>query len=140
MEMHYIWWIAAAALAVVEMTTGSLYLLVIAAAAAAAGTLAWFGFDLSSQWACAVAVGMIGPLSLYQYKKRCASAQPKLSNNLDIGRIVDVLAWNADGSARVHYRGTQWDARLQDPSAARGAQMLIAGSESATFLLAPLTD
>ena len=60
MEMHYIWWIVAAALAVVEMTTGSLYLLVLALAAAAAGVLAWFGFDLSSQWACAVAMGVIG--------------------------------------------------------------------------------
>ena len=140
MEMHYIWWIVAAALSVVEMTTGSLYLLVLALAAAAAGVLAWFGFDLSSQWACAVAMGVIGPFLLHQYKKRCAQGPAKLNNNLDIGRTVDVLTWNADGSARVHYRGTQWDARLQDASAARGAQMLIVGSESATFLLAPLAD
>ena len=140
MEMHYIWWIVAAALAVVEMTTGSLYLLVLALAATAAGVLAWFGFGLSSQWACAVAMGVIGPFLLHQYKKRCATTQPKMDNNLDIGRTVDVLTWNADGTARVHYRGTQWDARLQDANATRGAQMKIVASENATFVLAPLAD
>ena len=140
MEMYYIWWIAAATLAVAEMTTGSFYLLVVAAAAAAAGTLAWFGFSLSSQWACAVAMGVIGPFLLHQYKKRCALNQPRMESNLDIGRTVDVLAWNADGSARVHYRGTQWDARLQDVSAKREAQMRIVASENATLVLAPIAD
>ena len=140
MEMYYIWWIAAATLAVAEMTTGSFYLLVFAAAAAAAGTLAWFGFSLSSQWACAVAMVVIGPFLLHQYKKRCALNQPRMESNLDIGRTVDVLAWNADGSARVHYRGTQWDARLQDVSAKREAQMRIVASENATLVLAPIAD
>ena len=140
MEMYYIWWIAAATLAVAEMTTGSFYLLVFAAAAAAAGTLAWFGFSLSSQWACAVAMGVIGPFLLHQYKKRCALNQHRMESILDIGRTVDVLAWNADGSARVHYRGTQWDARLQDVSAKREAQMRIVASENATLVLAPIAD
>ena len=85
MEMYYIWWIAAATLAVAEMTTGSFYLLVFAAAAAAAGTLAWFGFSLSSQWACAVAMGVIGPFLLHQYKKSCALNQLRMESNIDIG-------------------------------------------------------
>jgi hypothetical protein len=29
---------------------------------------------------------------------------------MDIGEILHVVAWNADGTADVHYRGARWTA------------------------------
>jgi len=50
-----------------------------------------------------------------------------------------VLAWlGAEGRARVHYRGTQWDARLVDLDAARETTMRIVATEGSTLLIAPL--
>ena len=64
---------------------------------------------------------------------------PKLGNNLDIGQTVDVLVWvGNEGRARIHYRGTQWDARLDDLSLERGERMRIIGAEGSTFILGAL--
>jgi len=30
--------------------------------------------------------------------------------NMDIGQTVHITAWNADGSAQVHYHGASWTA------------------------------
>ncbi len=35
---------------------------------------------------------------------------------LDVGQEVQVLAWNDNGTARVNYRGTQWDAAVASPA------------------------
>ena len=38
-------------------------------------------------------------------------AVPICPVNLDVGGTVQVPAWDADGSARIAYRGSHWEAR-----------------------------
>ena len=49
----------------------------------------------------------------YQVKKRKPtdpSARADRSVNLDVGEIVQIEAWNPDGTANVRYRGSNWTA------------------------------
>ncbi|MFI0545297.1 MAG: NfeD family protein [Brachymonas sp.] len=136
MNWQYWWWTAAIVLAVAEMATGTFYLLVIACAAAFSGLLAWLGLSELVQLAAASVSTVLGIVCIQLYKKRCARQAPKLGNNLDIGQTVEVLVWvGNEGRARVDYRGTQWDARLDDLSLERGERMRIIGAEGSTFIL-----
>ncbi len=138
LSWQYWWWTAAVVLAVAEMATGTFYLLVIAVAAVVAGIFAWAGLSPTWQLAIASFSTIAGLIALQQYKKRCMKKEPKLGNNLDVGQYVEVLAWvGNEGRARVHYRGTQWDARLDDLGAARNERMCIIGSEGSTLIIAP---
>jgi membrane protein implicated in regulation of membrane protease activity len=140
MAWQYWWWSAAIILAVLEMASGTFYLLVLAAAAVISGLTAWAGAGETVQLATASISTVAGLILVQQYKKHCARKTPKLGNNLDIGQTVEVLAWiGNEGRARVHYRGTQWDARLDDLSAERGEHMRIIGAEGSTFILAALS-
>ena len=139
MAWQYWWWSAAIALAVLEMASGTFYLLVLAAAALISGLLAWAGMGEVVQLAAASISTVVGIIAVQQYKKRCMRKAPKLSNNLDIGQTVEVLVWvGNEGRARVDYRGTQWDARLDDLSLERGQTMRIIGAEGSTFILGAL--
>lgn len=139
MAWQYWWWTAAIVLAVAEMATGTFYLLVLALAAALSGVLAWLGVGELLQLLAASISTIVGIVLIQQYKKRCARQTPKLGNNLDIGQTVEVLAWiGNEGRARVDYRGTQWDARLEDLQAERGERMRIIGAEGSIFILGPL--
>lgn len=136
MAWQYWWWSAAIILAVLEMASGTFYLLVLALAAVLSGVLAWLGASEATQLAAASLSTVAGLVALHQYKKRCVPKTPKLSNNLDIGQTVEVLAWiGNEGRARVHYRGTQWDARLEDLATERDERMRIIGTEGSTFIL-----
>ena len=59
-----------------------------------------------------------------------------LGASLDLGQSVRVLEWKDDGSARVNYRGTQWDAELSAPGVARAETMYIVGTRGSTLLVA----
>jgi membrane protein implicated in regulation of membrane protease activity len=140
MESQYLWWTAAIVLTVAEMATGTFYLLVIACAAALSGLLAWLGMGELAQLAAASISTVLGLVLIQLYKRRCARQAPKLGNNLDIGQTVEVLVWvGNEGRARVDYRGTQWDARLEDLSLERGDRMRIIGAEGSTFILGALS-
>lgn len=140
MAWQYWWWSAAIVLAVLEMASGTFYLLIVAVAAVLSGVLAWLGASEITQLAAASISTVLGLVALQQYKRRCACKSPKMSNNLDIGQTVEVLAWMGnEGRARVHYRGTQWDARLDDLSLERGERMRIVGTEGSTLILGALS-
>lgn len=137
MALQYLWWIAAAILVGVEMMTGTFYLLVVALACVAGGAIAVMGYDISWQWGAAALVEVLGTLAINRWKRTHAST-PKLSNNLDIGGKVSVLQWNEDGSARVAYRGTQWDAVLESPATPRREHMVIVDMRGALLVLGPV--
>jgi membrane protein implicated in regulation of membrane protease activity len=136
MALYYLWWIAAAVLVGVEMMTGTFYLLVVALACVAGGLVAYSGFDASWQWGVAAVIEVVGTVAIMQWKRKYA-AQPKLSNNLDIGARVSVLEWRIDDSARVTYRGTQWDAVLDSPATPKRDQMLIVDMRGTVLVLGP---
>lgn len=135
--MHYLWFIAAAILVGVEMMTGTFYLLVLAVAAVAAGVLAFVGVDFWWQVASGALVAVIGTYLLHEWKKKNAT-QPKLSANLDVGQRVRVNEWRDDGTARVMYRGSQWDAILESDITPKSEQMVIVGTRGSQLVLGAL--
>ena len=136
MALYYLWWIAAAILVGVEMMTGTFYLLIVALACAAGGLVAYSGFDASWQWGGAAVIEVIGTAAVVLWKKKFAT-QPRLSNNLDVGQRVSVLEWRDDDTARVSYRGTQWDAVLDSPATPKREHMVIMGMRGAQLVLGP---
>jgi membrane protein implicated in regulation of membrane protease activity len=136
MDLQYIWWIAAAILVGVEMMTGTFYLLIVALACVAGGATAALGLNVGWQWATAALVEVLGTLAVHRWKKSHAS-KPRLSNNLDIGQRVSVLEWRDDGTARVAYRGTQWDAVLDSASTPKREHMVIVDMRGAELVLGP---
>jgi len=106
-----LWWIAAGLLVAVELATGTFYLLMLAIGAVAGALAAHLGFGVSGQMLTGAIVGSAVVLAAYLVKRPKPgdpSARADRSVNLDIGETVQIEAWDADGTARVRYRGAQW--------------------------------
>ena len=43
--------------------------------------------------------------------------------------------WNADGTARVNYRGSTWDAELESPGVPRAATLYIVATRGSLLIL-----
>lgn len=109
------WWVAAGALVALELASGTFYLLMLALGAAAAALAAHAGLAGSSQIVVAALVGG-GATAVWHAKRASAPRSAPPSSNpdvqIDLGQRVHVGAWNADGSARVQYRGASWAVRF----------------------------
>jgi membrane protein implicated in regulation of membrane protease activity len=109
------WWIATGLLVAGELASGTFFLLMIAIGCAAAALAGHAGASFVVQVIVAAVVGG-GAVAAWRRQRRRAvapvapAANPDL--NLDVGERVHVDAWNADGTARVHYRGSAWNARF----------------------------
>lgn len=115
------WWVAAGVLVALELLTGTFYLLMLALGLAAAALAAHLSASLTTQWVVAALAGLMATVGWHWRRRRHPVAKPAASNadvNLDIGSPVWVSAWEADGSARVQHRGTQWTAWPAPGSAA----------------------
>lgn len=120
MAAHYIWFALAVVLVIAELATLTLYLLMLALAAAAAGIGALFDAGTGAQILIAALVTLVGFAVLRRLpygKVRRGAAATDPSVNLDIGQEVEVPAWDADGRARVPYRGAQWNVQLREGAA-----------------------
>lgn len=133
MSSYVVWWITGAVLVGVELATGTFYLLAIGAAFAIGGLAAWLGADVWMQFAIASVASVAGVALAHQLRKRLT--QPALMPGLDVGQTVKVIEWRADGTARVNYRGTQWDAELATPHTARLEIMVIKGTRGSVLVL-----
>ncbi len=134
MDPYVIWLVAALVLVGAEMLTGTFYLLVIAVGGATGGAAAWLGAGVTTQFIVASVVGLVGVALLNRWK----SVQPSretTEQSLDVGASVHVESWNEDGSARVLYRGTQWNARLVSAATPRTNPMYIHATEGSTLLI-----
>ena len=123
MSSHIVWWIMAALLVGVELATGTFYLLAVGAAFAVGGLAAWIGADIWLQFAIASVTSIIAVSLAHRWRKRVT--QPPLMRGLDQGQAVRVIEWREDGTARVQYRGSQWDAEVATPQTARLETMTI---------------
>jgi membrane protein implicated in regulation of membrane protease activity len=74
------------------------------------GVAAWLGGSTPIQLLIGGVLAVLGTVAAHQWRKRHATPAPQ--TGLDVGQEVQVLAWNDNGTARVNYRGTQWDAAV----------------------------
>jgi len=134
MSAYWIWWIAAAALVAAELLTGTFYLLVVGIALAFGGAAAWFDASVPLQWLIAAALGVIGTVMLQRWKRDLVLRTPA-QQGLDIGQMVQVQSWGPDGTARVAYRGSTWDAELAATGAPQAKTMYIAAMRGSVLIL-----
>ena len=123
------WWIAAGALVAGELATGTFYVLMLAIGCVVGALAGYAGISFFAQVVAAVVVG--GAAVLAWHRKRMndprVTVNPAANRdlNLDIGEQVHVDGWNADGTARVPYRGSAWNVRyVGDGPAAPGLHVI----------------
>ena len=135
-----LWWLLAGIVVVAELTTGTFYLLMVALGFAAAALAAHAGLAGAWQLVTAAVVGG-GATALWHWKRatypQSAPARENRDVNLDVGERVRVVAWEADGTARVQYRGSTWSARLQPGAAATPGEHRVTAVEGNWLVLAP---
>ena len=129
----WVWWILAAVLIGIELIVGTFYLLAVGIAVALGGVAALLGADKPMQFVVAAVLGVV--LTIAAHRFRLAKALPPLAAPLDVGQSVRVQRWNADGTARVAYRGSDWDAELAVPDTPRAETMYIVGTRANVLLL-----
>lgn len=133
MEPYVYWFMLALVLAGLEMATGTFYMLVLSGAMALGGVTALAGMELVMQMVMAGVTAIVGALVL----RRIKGARPAAvgSNSFDIGQPVKVLTWNADGTARVHYRGAEWDAAPESGDTPREGMLYIKAMQGSKLIL-----
>lgn len=123
-----LWFVCAVVALIAEFLTGTFYLLVVSLALAGGGLAALSGLGAVAELAVASLTGIIGLWLVTRWKKRHASPrQPR--RDPDFGQPVRIVSLAGNGLARVHYRGTEWDAELLDETLASGQTGYIAGSD-----------
>jgi membrane protein implicated in regulation of membrane protease activity len=134
------WWVAAGIAVAAELATGTFYLLMIALGLAAAAVAAHLGLGSTAQ----IVIGALvagGATALWHWHRasqpRSAPARENRDVNLDIGERVHVTHWADDRTARVHYRGSHWTARLQDGADAAPGEHVVVAVEGNWLVLAP---
>ena len=133
MSVEWAWWIFAAVLVGAELLTGTFYLLAVGLAVAFGGIAAFAGASLPVQFTVAGVLGVV--LTIVAHRMRLARATPPPQPSLDIGQAVRVERWNADGTARVSYRGTSWDAESVTPDVPQAATMYIVATRGSRLVL-----
>lgn len=133
MSTFWIWWIAGAVLIGAELLTGTFYLLAVGVAAVIGGVAAWLGAGVAWQFVIAGVLGMV--LTIAAHRWRLSRATPAPDPGLDIGRAVQVVTWNEDGSARVAYRGSTWNAELESSAVSRAAPLYICATKGSVLVL-----
>jgi membrane protein implicated in regulation of membrane protease activity len=108
-----IWWLLTGGAVAVELLTGTFYLLMLAIGLGAAAVAAHLGMGLVVQLVVAAVVGGGAVVVWHLQQGRKGADLPAQANpnvNMDIGEILQVSTWNADGTADVQYRGARWTA------------------------------
>jgi len=135
------WWIVAGVLVAIELATGTFYLLMLALGAVAAAVAQMAGMTATAQVVAAALVGG-GATALWHLRRarhpRSAPAESNPDVLLDIGQTVKVDQWRADGTARVLYRGSEWDAQLAPQQPAQAGPHRIVAVHGNRLELAPL--
>ena len=110
-----LWWLLTGLAVAVELVTGTFYLLMLALGLAAGALAAHMGASMTAQILAAATIGVGALLAWNAWRRKHNAPQPAAANqdvNLDIGQTVHVDRWLPDGTAHVHYRGTDWTVEL----------------------------
>ena len=123
------WWIAAGVLVAGELMTGTFYVLMLAIGCVFGALAGYANISFFAQVIVAVVVGGAAVLTWDRKRMRNPSRVAPAANrdiNLDNGEQVQVDGWNADGTARVPYRGSAWNVRYIGDGAAVPGMHVIA--------------
>jgi membrane protein implicated in regulation of membrane protease activity len=135
-----LWWLAVGALVAAELATGTFYLLMLALGAAAGAMAAYAGVDSQAQITTASVVGG-GAVVVWHFvrklRPKAAPAERNRDVNIDIGRRLHVGAWDAEGTARVSYRGAQWAVRYAGDGAPAAGEYVIVALDGNELRVAP---
>lgn len=133
MESYIYWFVLGLILLGLEMATGTFYLLMVSIGMTVGGLAALLGADVVWQlMLCAITV-VAGTLILRRRKR--SFNDPAEDASFDIGQPVKIIHWNDNGTARVAYRGAEWDAELQSADAPRDGQFYIAAMHGSGLVL-----
>ena len=136
-----LWWIAAGLLVAAELLTGTFYLLMLAIGGVAGALAAHAGASLSTQIVVAALVGGVAVAGCYLVRRRRPgdpSARAERSVNLDVGEIVHVDGWAADGTAQIRYRGAPWTVMHRPGIAPRPGPHRVAELVGSRLLVDPI--
>ena len=123
MAINRDWFLLALVLLGLEMATGTFYLLVVSLAMVIGGGAALLGLGLPAQMVLAALSGVVGTFILRRWKG--GHAGNAASQSFDTGQPVRVLSWREDGTARVFYRGAEWDAETEGEDIKRDGKFFI---------------
>jgi membrane protein implicated in regulation of membrane protease activity len=133
MEIYIYWFLLALVLVGLEMVTGTFYLLVVAIALAVGGLTALLTGGIAWQLLFSAITGIAGTIILRRWKSTRPTEAPGAS--LDIGLPVKILKWNDNGTARVFFRGAEWDAELESADTPREGTLYIAAVRGSGLVL-----
>ena len=137
------WWLAAGALVLAELFVGSFYMLMLALGCVAGALAAHGGVGYSMQMVVAAVVGA-GTTAVWHYRRaRAPRSAPVESNrdaNLDIGQTLQVQVWDAQGKARVGYRGSDWNVEFRGPGTPAPGPHVIVAVQGNRLIVAPVTN
>lgn len=133
MAPYIYWFLLAVGLVMLELATGTFYMLVLALALGIGGFAAMFGLSEPVQYSLSAIAGVLGTLILQHWRRGKVRATPVQS--LDVGQAVQSIAWNKDGSARVVYRGTEWNAEPESADLPQEGTFYIKAMRGSTLIL-----
>ena len=133
MELYVYWYLIALLLLGLEMATGTFYLLVLSLSMMMGGSAAYYGVSLVWQLIVCALMAVTGVFILRRWKS--VPVKEVASASLDIGQPVKVIKWHENNSARVFYRGAEWDAELVSADLPRDAALYIAAVKGSILVL-----
>ncbi|GAB1387759.1 NfeD family protein [Melaminivora sp.] len=141
LEASTLWWLMAGLAVIVELLTGTFYLLMLAFGLAGGALAAHAGLGPTAQLLIAATLGT-ATVSLAYFLRRQRPGEPSAradrSVNLDIGEVLQIDAWQPDGSASVRYRGAQWTAIHRPGASPRPGPHRVAELVGNRLLVDPL--
>lgn len=123
-----IWWIVTGILVALELATGTFFLLMLAIGTLVGALATHLHASFSVQLIAASLAGG-GAVFWWYRRRRQLPASPPVQENpdaiLDIGSRVVVASWEADGTARVAYRGSTWTVRWTGDGPPQSGELVI---------------
>ena len=133
MAIYTYWFLLALILLGLEMATGTFYLLMLSIAMAMGGLSALFSTSMTWQLTLCALTVIAGTLVLRRWK----NSQPSevTGTSLDVGQPVQLLTWLDNGTARVSYRGAEWDAEPESADMPRDGAYYIKELRGSSLIL-----
>ncbi|HEX5363156.1 MAG TPA: NfeD family protein [Gallionella sp.] len=133
MEPYVLWFLLALGLFIAEMMTSTFYMMVLSIAMCVGGVAALMDMSPAVQLGLGAMASIVGVVLLSRWKARQPAAPQ--DDQPDIGQPVRVLFWREDGTARVHYRGADWDAEPESADMPQAGSCYIKALHGSILIL-----